>query len=180
MFNIVGRRAWWYAFSAILLVPGVVALLTGGLNAGIDFTGGALLQLRFDRPATQQSIADVARELGYAEAVVQTSAEGDALVRLRALEIEDKNALSAALFERLGSGEELGFSSIGPVVGEELTRAALIAVAVASALILVYITWAFRRMEHAVRYGTAAVVALLHDTLFLLGLYALLGHFLDV
>ena len=180
MFDIMGRRVWWYAFSAVLLVPGVIALLTGGLNPGIDFTGGSMLQLRFDQPPTQQAIGNVARDLGHAEAVVQTAAEGEALIRLRALEIEDKNNLRAELFARLGSGEELGFSSIGPVVGEELTRAAIIAVAVASGLVLLYITWAFRRMEHPLRYGAAAVVALLHDALFLLGLFALLGHFLGV
>jgi len=177
VFDIIGRRAWWYLLSTCLIVPGVIGLLTGGLSAGIDFTGGSLLQMRFAQAATQDGVDRAVRALGYDEAVVQTTQEGAVLIRLRALEPEQKTALVNGLVERLGAGEELGFSAIGPVVGAELTRGAIVAVAAASALILLYITWAFRRMEHPVRYGAAAVIALVHDSLFLLGLFALLGRF---
>ncbi len=180
MFDIVGRRRWWYLFSSILLIPGIVALLSGGLRPGIDFTGGSLLQVRFEEPVAQGTIRDAVQRSGYAEAVVQTTEQGDALIRLRSIGIEQRDALLDNLFGAVGPGRELGFSSIGPVVGAELTRAALIAVIVASALILLYITWAFRRTEHPVRFGIAAIVALVHDALFVLGVYAVLGHVLDV
>ena len=180
MFNIVGRRGWWYLVSTILLVPGLVALLTGGLKPGIDFTGGTLLQVRLAAGTTQENVTAAARAAGFAEAVVQMAGESDALLRTRDIDIDEKADLMAALAEATGPVEELGFSAIGPVVGEELTRAAIIAVAVASGLILLFVTWAFRGMQHSVRFGVAAIVALLHDALFVIGVFAILGHALNV
>ena len=180
MFNIVGRRGWWYLVSTILLVPGLVALLTGGLKPGIDFTGGTLLQVRLAAGTTQENVTAAARAAGFAEAIVQMAGESDALLRTRDIDIDEKADLMAALAEATGPVEELGFSAIGPVVGEELTRAAIIAVAVASGLILLFVTWAFRGMQHSVRYGVAAIVALLHDALFVIGVFAILGHALNV
>ncbi len=179
-FEIVGRRGWWYLVSAIVLIPGVIALLTGGIKPGIDFTGGSLLQVRFDEPPAQETVRDAAVALGFPEAVVQTSIEGDTLIRARDLDIEEKDTLLEGLAGRVGDLEELGFSSIGPVVGEELTRAAIIAVVVASVLILLYTTWAFRHMDHPVLYGAAAVAALGHDALLIVGVFAVLGHILEL
>jgi len=180
MFAITSRRGWWYLLSLTLLVPGVIALLTGGLKPGIDFTGGSLVQLRFDQAVTQQAVQAVAVDSGYPGATVQLTEDRGALVRTPPLEVEAKDDLVSAIFDRVGAGQELSFSTIGPVVGAELTRAAAIGVAVASALILLYVMWAFRRMERPVVLGLAAIGALLHDALFLLGLFALLGHVFDV
>ena len=180
MFAITSRRGWWYLLSLTLLVPGVIALLTGGLKPGIDFTGGSLVQLRFDQAVTQQAVQAVAVDSGYPGATVQLTEDRGALVRTPPLEVEAKDDLVSAIFERVGAGQELSFSTIGPVVGAELTRAAAIGVAVASVLILLYVMWAFRRMERPVVLGLAAIGALLHDALFLLGLFALLGHVIDV
>ncbi len=175
MFAIMARRRWWYLLSLALLLPGVIALLTGGLRPGIDFTGGTLIHLRFEQPASQAAILSAAADAGFANATVQLTDDG-ALLRVRPLELDEKDALTAAVFERAGAGEELSVSTIGPVVGAELTRAAAIAVVLASALILLYVTWAFRRMERPAVLGLAAIGALLHDALFLVGLFALLGH----
>ena len=180
MFAITSRRGWWYLLSLTLLVPGVIALLTGGLKPGIDFTGGSLVQLRFDQAVTQQAVQAVAVDSGYPGATVQLTEDRGALVRTPPLEVEAKDDLVSAIFDRVGAGQELSFSTIGPVVGAELTRAAAIGVAVASVLILLYVMWAFRRMERPVVLGLAAIGALLHDALFLLGLFALLGHVIDV
>ena len=180
MFAITSRRGWWYLLSLTLLIPGVIALLTGGLKPGIDFTGGSLVQLRFDQAVTQQAVQAVAVDSGYPGATVQLTEDRGALVRTPPLEVEAKDDLVSAIFDRVGAGQELSFSTIGPVVGAELTRAAAIGVAVASVLILLYVMWAFRRMERPVVLGLAAIGALLHDALFLLGLFALLGHVFDV
>ena len=180
MFNIIGHRGWWYVLSTLLLLPGILMLATGGLSPSIDFTGGSLLQVRLTKSTTQMSIRQTVQEAGYPDAVVQTSAEGDALIRIPAIQIDEKAALMEVLRERYQQVEELGFSSIGPVVGAELSRAAIIAIVVASGLILIYMTWAFRHMEHPVRYGTAALIALVHDALFVVGLFAILGRTLDI
>ena len=180
MFAITSRRGWWYLLSLSLLLPGIVALLTGGLKPGIDFTGGSLIQLRFDQDITQQAVQAVAVDNGYPGATVQLTEDRGALVRTPPLDTEAKSRLVSEIFERVGVGQELSFSTIGPVVGAELTRAAAIGVAVASVLILLYVMWAFRRMERPVALGLAAIGALLHDALFLLGLFALLGHLVGV
>ena len=180
MFDIVGRRGWWYLVSTVLLAPGIVALLTGGLKPGIDFTGGTLLQVRVAAETTQEDVTSAAQGAGFPEAVVQMAGESDALLRVRAIDVDEKDDLLTGLGDATGPVEELGFSAIGPVVGEELTRAAIIAVAVASGLILLYVTWAFRGMQHSVRYGVAAIVALLHDALFVIGVFAILGHAFNV
>ena len=179
-FEITTRRGWWYVLSLIFLAPGIVALLTGGLKPGIDFTGGALLHVRFQQPVTQQRLQSIISDAGYNNATVQLTEENGALVRLKQLDISQKESLMEALFSGISPGQELSFSSIGPIVGSELTRAAFVAVVIASALILIYIIWAFRRMERPAVLGLAAIGALLHDALFLLGLFALLGHFADV
>jgi preprotein translocase subunit SecF len=180
MFAITSRRGWWYLLSLALLVPGVIALLTGGLKPGIDFTGGSLIQLRFEDAFTQQQVQAVAVDSGYSGATVQLTDDRGALVRTPPLEVEAKDDLVSKILERVGPGQELGFSTIGPVVGAELTRAAAIGVAVASVLILLYVMWAFRRMERPIVLGLAAIGALLHDALFLLGLFAVLGHLIGV
>jgi len=180
MYNITGRRGMWYVISAVLLIPGIAALLSGGLQPGIDFTGGTLLQVRLAPDTTQEAVVHAAQTAGFTEIVVQMAGDHDALLRLRTIDVEEKGHLLADLGEALGPVRELGFSAIGPVVGKELTRAAIVAVAVASVLVLLYMTWAFRRMDHPVIYGISAIVALLHDALFVLGLFAILGHLLDV
>ncbi len=180
MFDIMGRRGWWYLVSTILLAPGIVALLTGGLKPGIDFTGGTLLQVRVATGTTQEAVTTAAQGAGFPEVIVQMAGESDALLRTRTIDVNEKEDLLTGLSEIAGPVEELGFSAIGPVVGAELTRAAIIAVAVASVLILLYVTWAFRGMRHSVRYGVAAIVALLHDALFVVGVFAILGHALNV
>ena len=180
MYNITGRRGMWYVISAVLLIPGIAALLSGGLQPGIDFTGGTLLQVRLAPDTTQEAVVHAAQTAGFTDIVVQMAGDHDALLRLRTIDVEEKGHLLADLGEALGPVRELGFSAIGPVVGKELTRAAIVAVAVASVLVLLYMTWAFRRMDHPVIYGIAAIMALLHDALFVLGLFAILGHLLDV
>jgi preprotein translocase subunit SecF len=179
-FAITARRGWWYVLSLVLLAPGIVALLTGGLKPGIDFTGGALLHVRFEQPVTQHRLQSVISDAGYNNTTVQLTEDNSALVRVTQLDIVQKDELLEALFSGISPGQELSFSSIGPVVGSEMTRAALLAVVIASALILIYIIWAFRRMEHPAVLGLAAICALLHDALFLLGLFAVLGHVIDV
>ena len=179
-FPITARRGWWYTLSFAFLLPGLLALLTGGLKPGIDFTGGALLHVRFEEPVTQQRIQSIVSDAGYNNATIQLTEENGALVRVRQLDIEQKESILKALFSGVSPGQELSFSSIGPIVGSEMTRSALVAVVIASALVLLYVIWAFRRMERSAVLGCAAIVALLHDALFLLGLFALLGHFAQV
>jgi preprotein translocase subunit SecF len=181
VFNIVGRRYWFFLLSAIIVVPGLIALILWGLNLSIDFTGGTLLELQFNEPKSELRPAEITTELaemGYPGSLVQTSEGNVVLIRTKFLSQEEKNQVESALEQKYGAFTENRFESVGPSVGEEVTQRAIIAVGVAAIGILLYLAFAFRHVPNPFRYGTAAVLAMVHDVLIVLGLAALAGRFL--
>ncbi|MDQ4077763.1 MAG: protein translocase subunit SecF [Chloroflexota bacterium] len=181
MFNIIGKRYYFYVFSALLIVPGLIALLTWGLNLGIDFTGGSLLDLQFvdpERPLVAGEIRAELEEMGYTGTTVQLSDDNSALIRMPQISNEEKNELQAALSEAHGAELiEQRFEAVGPSVGNEVTQGALFAVFAATFGILGYLAFAFRDVEHPLRYGIVTILAMLHDVFLVVGLAALAGHF---
>lgn len=180
MIDIVGKRYWFFAISALVIVPGVIALLVWGLPLAIDFTGGSMLEVRFraNRPEPAEVVALYA-EVGIADPLVQTVGDSDLAIRSREISVEEKSAVLRALQERFGEPvTELGFERVGATVGAEVAQRAAGAVGLAAIGILAYITYAFRGVTHAARYGVAAIVAMLHDVAVVIGVEAILGHFL--
>jgi len=179
MFGIVDKRHWYFLLSALIIIPGLVAMgysiVTFGspIKLGIDFTGGALLELRFDQEVLPGEIRDVFVGQGYPDTTVQSTGEGAVLIRTKPLDPEVKDRLEDELVGRFGAVEELRFESVGPAVGAEVTRAAAIAVGVAALFILLFIIFAFRKVPNAVRYGVCAISAMLHDILVTLGLFSI-------
>jgi preprotein translocase subunit SecF len=180
VFDIIGRRHLYFLFSALLIVPGVLALLVWHLRLGVDFTGGSLLEVRLAQNPPPAQVREVAVESGQPDASVVTSTDPAGgtsyIIRTRAMETPEKNALLGKLQERFGTATEDRFESVGPAVSAETTQRAVLAVAVASLAILAYLSFAFRQVPKPWRYGVCAVVALLHDVLVVLGLWAILGH----
>ncbi len=162
---------YWIGLSVLLVVVGVISLLTRGLNLGIDFTGGSLLDLKFDQP---QAIEAVRAALGpeHQNASIKlASPDGrQVLVTTAALPEAERVKLFEALKSKLGNFQPLRVEQVQGVISKELTRQALGAVAIASVLQLIYISFRFE-----FRFGVAAVIALLHDSLITLGLFSLLG-----
>jgi len=181
MFDIVGKRYWFFGLSALVIVPGMLALALWGLPLAIDFTGGSLLELRFsaaDRPAPAEAAA-VYADQGIPDALVQTVEDTDLFIRSQEIDAEQKDAVIAALQQQVGGPvTELGFERVGATVGGEVAQRAAGAVGLAALGILLYITYAFRGLKHAFRYGVAAIVAMLHDVAVLFGVQAILSHFL--
>ena len=105
-------------------------------------------------------------------------ADATFIVRTRDIASAEKEAIKTALGGRFGEVTELRFEVVGPVVGGELTSKAVIAVAAACVMILLYLWWAFRQVDQAYRYGTCAIIALAHDVLVVLGVWAILGRVL--
>jgi len=181
MFNIVQRRYWYFGLSLLIIVPGVIALILWGLPLSIDFTGGSLLELQFaDAP---QSIEAGAVRQAYADqdlenTVVQIAEGNVAVVRSEALDEDVQAAIVATLEAQYGPALVLAAETVGPSVGAEIAERAGVAVGLAAIGILAYITYAFRRVEHALRYGVAAIIAMLHDVLVVVGFAAIFGHFL--
>ncbi|MGD9375088.1 MAG: protein translocase subunit SecF, partial [Anaerolineae bacterium] len=171
--------------SALIIIPGLVAMVysiaTYGspIRLGIDFTGGALLELRFEQPVQPAEVRDVFVNSGFSGTTVQTTTDDQTvLVRTKQMEAETRVQVLDDLTGAFGPVEELRFESVGPAVGAEVTRAAAIAVAVAALFILLFIIFAFRRVPNAFRYGVCAIAAMIHDILVTVGLFSLASLFL--
>lgn len=181
MFNIVEKRQWYFLLSALIIIPGLVAMVYSitmfgsPVKLSIDFTGGTLLELRLDQPVQPAEVREVFVDNGYVGTVVTTTADGTVLVRTKPMETEDKAQLMDPLRDTFGPVEELRFESVGPAVGAEVTRTAAIAVAVAALFILLFIIFAFRKVPNAFRYGVCAIAAMIHDILVTVGLFSVAG-----
>ena len=181
MFNIVEKRQWYFLLSAVIIIPGLVVMIYSIIMFGspvklsIDFTGGTLLELRFDQPVQPAEVREVFTNNGYPGTTVTTTADGTVLVRTKEMAPEDKAQIVDSLRDSFGAVEELRFESVGPAVGAEVTRTAAIAVGVAALFILLFIIFAFRKVPHAFRYGACAIAAMIHDILVTVGLFSIAG-----
>jgi len=183
MYNLVEKRKWYYLLSAILIIPGLIVMIHSTITTGrpfrlsIDFTGGAIWEMRFPQAVLPGDVRAIFVEKGLTDTLVTTVGDPRTVqVRLKAIDSEIKAELKSRLIERFGDVEELQFRSVGPTVGREVTRTAGIAVAVASLAILGFISWAFRNVPHAIRYGTCAILAMLHDVLLVTGFFSIMGY----
>jgi preprotein translocase subunit SecF len=176
--NIIGKRFWFFLISGLLIVIGIVSLATFGLKAGIEFSSGSMLTVKFETLVDYAQFKQAIIEMGYTNAIIQRTGQGEFLIRTRELSEEEKTQLEASLSDKLGTLSESQFYSVSPLVATETARNAATAVAVALVGILLYVTWAFRKMPNPFRYGTCAVIALLHDVLVTVGLFSLLGGLL--
>ncbi|MEJ2732292.1 MAG: protein translocase subunit SecF [Anaerolineae bacterium] len=185
MFNIVEKRQWYFLLSALIIVPGLVAIIYSIIAFGapvklsIDFTGGTLLELRFDQPVQPAEVRQVFTQSGYPGSSVTTTGDRTILVRTKQMDPATKAEIIDSLRATFGPVEELRFESVGPAVGAEVTRTATIAVAVAALFILLFILFAFRKVPNAIRYGVCAIAAMLHDILVAVGLFSLAGLVLN-
>jgi preprotein translocase subunit SecF len=181
MFNIVEKRQWYFLLSALIIIPGLVAMIYSIVVFGapvklsIDFTGGTLLELRFDQSVQPAEVRQIFTENGYLGSSVTTTGDRTILVRTKQMDPATKAEIIDSLGETFGPVEELRFESVGPAVGAEVTRTATIAVAVAALFILLFILFAFRKVPNAIRYGVCAIAAMLHDILVTVGLFSIAG-----
>lgn len=179
MINITGKRFWFFAISGWFIVIGLISLLTFGLKPGIEFTSGSMLTIDFEQTVAQKQLTDELTNLGYTNTLVQRTGAGDYLIRTQELNADQKNQLEDALAAKFGKLTEAEFDSVSPMIAAETAKNAGIAVAITSIGILLYLTWAFRRMPHPIRYGTSAVLALIHDSFISLGIFSILGGLLN-
>ena len=179
MFDIIGKRFWFFLISGGVILIGVISLLTFGLKAGVEFSSGSMMTVNFEQEVNQRDLEQELANLGYANAIIQHTGAGDFLIRTRELTGTEKTVLQGALAIKYGHLTEAEFYSVSPMVAEETAHNAAIAVAVAAIGILLYVTWAFHRMPKPFHYGTCAIIALIHDALIALGVFSILGGVLD-
>jgi preprotein translocase subunit SecF len=178
MFDIIGKRHRFLLISGIFIVICIAALAGFGLKAGIEFSSGSQLTIKFDNAVGISELKQELADLGYGNAIVQTTGGGDFLIRTSVLTTDEKEQLEADLENRFGTLTENGFVNVDPITASQTANIAAIAVAVASVGIMLYVTWAFRRMPKPFRYGTCAIIALMHDALVALGVFAIIGGIL--
>ena len=178
MFDITGKRFWFFLISGVVILIGIISLAVFGLRAGVEFSSGSMMTVDFEQEVNQAELKQELASLGYGNVIVQRIGAGDFLIRLPELSGGAKTELEASLTTRLGALEVRGFDSVSPMVATETAHNAAIAVAVAAIGILLYITWAFRRMPKPFHYGTCAIVALVHDVLVAVGVFSILSGIL--
>src|SRR5215216_3773695 len=185
--NIIKNRYTYFLISLLVIIPGLIFLIINWvqlktpLPLGIDFTGGSLLEMQFTgtRPTTDQTRQAFLKFAPESSPVVQPLGEDSYTVRSRTIDDATKGQIVAEL-ETVSGGpvNVLTFSSVSAAVGAEVTKAAGFAILLAALAILAYIWYAFRGVEHSIRYGTAAILAMLHDVFVVLGVEAILAYFL--
>lgn len=176
MMDIVGKRLWFFLISAAILIPGLISLAIFRLEPGVDFSSGTTMTLRFATEIDQSQLRAKMASLGYGEATIQRTGDGDFLVRIKEISHETREELVNGLKAGLNTEITVRDSyTVSPVIATKIGRDAAIAVAVASILMMLYIAWAFRRMPKPFRWGTVAVIALVHDVLVVMGVFSILG-----
>lgn len=175
MLDIIGKRFWFLLISGALALICIILLVTFGLELGIDFSSGSILTASFEQEVDQGQLEQELAGLGYAGASVERNPEGDFLISTTELTTEEKAELKENLAAKFGIINEKGFENIDPVIAKETARIAAIAIAIAAVGILLYVTWAFRRMPSPFRYGTCGIIALVFNILVVLGVFAILG-----
>ena len=191
--NFSERRPWFFLMSLLVILPGIVFLiLAPGLNPGIDFTGGSSLTIQFPEGsgANQKAIREKLQAIGYPESTVQNLGISTIdekryalfFLRTKTLDETKKDVLVATLNDQYSPEQPntlLSFDLVSAVIAQETVINACWAVLAATIGIFFYVWWAFRKVPRPIRYGLAAIVALLHDALIVVGIFAILGYFLD-
>jgi len=180
--NIMGHKKIWFIISGIMVLISILSLSIWHLKLGLDFTGGALLEIKLSKSANQESIKNILAEQKI-EAIVSSTGGNQFLIKSKELDDKQKQNFIQGLSKKYGKVEELSFRSVGPTISKDLTRKSFLAVIVASLIIIIYVAYAFRKVSKQIsawRFGICAVIALIHDALIVMGVFAILGKFLKV
>ncbi|MFZ5646811.1 MAG: protein translocase subunit SecF [Bacillota bacterium] len=168
MFHFVKHRKLFYILSILVILPGIISLALQGMNWGIDFSSGSILEVRFDKPVQVDQVREVVDGQGLEASRIQQSGDRDFLIRTAKLTQEDSKKLTDAFSAKIGKVDLLRNEYVDPVISTELFWKAFWALLIASVLMVIYITIRFEFKQ-----GIAAIVALLHDTLIVIGVFSI-------
>jgi len=182
MMDFVGKKQWFFLISGILVVITIVSLVISQiqlgtpLRLGTDFTGGTSMILQFSPPVEQSQLREDMAELGYAEATIQNAGEGNFIIHTKEITPDESRELAEQLGAELDSQVEItDYYFVSGTVATKTTRNAVIAVIIAAVAMMFYIVWAFRRMPKPFRWGSCAVIAVIHNVFIIVGIFSLLG-----
>ncbi|WP_227765853.1 protein translocase subunit SecF [Zhaonella formicivorans] len=163
----VRRRKIWYILSLLIIIPGLISFALQGLNLGIDFKGGNLLDIEFSQVVTSSELRAATEELKVT-AQIQAAGENEFILRTTELTEEQSKAFIKGLTDKFGQLKVHRNEKVSGTIGKELTMKAIYALAIASVLMIIYITFRFEFY-----FGIAAVLALLHDVFVTIGIFSL-------
>lgn len=168
------KYRWLYLLiSGTVILSGIFSLLKWGLQISVEFKGGTLIEYRLDKNLDSNKIAQVAKSDGIEVVSVQNSSTNSYLLKLGQVNSVQRTGLKSGI-EKLGvSVSELRFETIGPTVGPELVKKTLYGMLLASLGILLWVAFQFK----SIKFGLSAVLAMLHDSLVVIGTYSIFGHF---
>ncbi len=187
MLNIIGYRKFFFAFSAVMIILSIAALVKWNLNYSIDFTGGAVSEVVFnstpDIGAIKAVLENPDKGLNLDNFVVTPTGSNSVFIKTKTLDEEIHQKMIAALGEKFQDAKEIRFDSIGSIIGQEMKQKSIWAIITVAIGISLYVAWAFRKITRPIsswKYGVVSVVTLFHDVIVPIGLFAFLGHYRGV
>lgn len=175
--QIIGKSKLWLSISAVLVALALVSIMAKGLNLGIDFTGGSLFEIKFEKPITLQEINPTLDEIGKSipqfsanSRIAQVDEKGILLLRTQTLDETQKGTVLEGL-KNYSKYEVLKSEKVGATVGKELLNSAILSLILGSLLIIAYISFRFE-----LKFALGGVIALVHDIIIAIGVIALLGY----
>lgn len=180
-FDIIGKRKIWYAISSVLIIASLFFMVTRGFNMGIDFTGGTIIDLRFEKAVNINDVRAVLNEYNLSNSTIQLSGENSSstesenvMIRTVDLEEQERKEVMAALTDKLGSYQVLREEKVGATMGTELIMNAVYATIISWLLIIAYVSYRFE-----FKFGISAVLGLAHNVIIVLGAFALTQRQID-
>ncbi|NJE29161.1 protein translocase subunit SecF [Megamonas funiformis] len=180
-FDIIGKRKIWYAISSLLIIASLFFMVTRGFNMGIDFTGGTIMDLRFEKAVNINDVRAVLNEYNLSNSTIQLSGESSSsiesenvMIRTVDLEEQERKEVMAGLTDKLGAYQVLREEKVGATMGTELIMNAIYATIISWLLIIAYVSYRFE-----FKFGISAVLGLVHNVIIVLGAFALTQRQID-
>jgi preprotein translocase subunit SecF len=183
--NIIKYRNWFFGLSLLVIIPGILAYFAWGLKLGIDFQGGTLWEIKFvEKNVSPQNFSNFLKQNKVDASSISSAGGGqNILFRIGNSDENKIRMIKASMLKTYGKTQDISLVTVGPTISKELTQKALYAVAVSIFGIVLYITWAFRKVPKptsSLAFGVCTIIALLHDVIVVVGIFAILGHFWHV
>lgn len=183
MNNLMGKKLIFFIISFLIILPGTISLIKYGLNLGIDFSGGVLMEYRFEKQVEKEDLESAINSSGLNVSSIVDSGSHTYIIKAKPAGEGEILESQKKVEEKFGKVTVERVESVGPIIGAETTKNALIAIIAASVMIVLYLAFSFRKVPSPTspwRFGIVAVAALLHDVLVVVGVFSILGHYLDV
>jgi preprotein translocase subunit SecF len=183
--NIIGKKYFYFLISLIVIIPGLISLSLYGLNLSVEFTGGSNFIFSFQKTVSTSQVKQISGIFTSNKIKLENINATGNQVFIKSQPVDQKKdiLILGEIKNNLGNFQQQSYETVGPVIGSEITLNALKALVISSVLIVLYITWSFRKVPKpasSLRFGVCAIIALVHDVLVLLGIFSLFGHFLGI